>query len=371
MARFVAGRAAVRVPASAREGRFQLGLDAFRRGQFARAGAWFEASSVGSSDPLHARRGAYWNARARAGQGDRDAALAGYRAVLRMSTLDWYALLAHDRLAELGASPGSPFAGPPPPEVPAAPAVALPEAVRLLSALGLDRDASAALRGSEGALRAQGGLRALVGAWASVGDAGRTFRLVAGHDALERPALGDGRWVWAAAYPRPFETAVVSAATSQGLTPSLLWAVMRQESAYDPDALSGADAMGLLQMLPSTGARIAGRLGVTFHRDMLFDPAWNTRLAAAYLRALVDAHGVPLAFAAYNAGEHRVEAWLARSGEIALDLFVEEIPFDQTRGYVRRVTSHLAHYLHQAEPSEGWPALALPRMVAPRAGGRP
>jgi soluble lytic murein transglycosylase len=104
---------------------------------------------------------------------------------------------------------------------------------------------------------------------------------------------------------------------------------------------------------------------------MLFDPAWNTRLAAAYLRALVDAHGVPLAFAAYNAGEHRVEAWLARSGEKALDLFVEEIPFDQTRGYVRRVTSDLAHYLHQAEPSEGWPALALPRTVAPRAGARP
>ena len=172
--------------------------------------------------------------------------------------------------------------------------------------------------------------------------------------------MGGRPWARAAAVTS------LSNARAQGLPPEMLWGIMRQESAYDPDAVSYADAIGLLQLLPSTAERVARGAGVTFRRDMLFDPEWNTRLAASYVRTLVDAHGVPLAFAAFNAGGHRVDEWLERSGEMDLDLFVEEIPFDQTRGYIRRVTSHYARYLYLRDPARGWPELELPARVAPR-----
>jgi soluble lytic murein transglycosylase len=61
----------------------------------------------------------------------------------------------------------------------------------------------------------------------------------------------------------------------------------------------------------------------------------------------------------------RVTEWLTRQGEVDLDLFVEEIPFDQTRNYIRRVTSHLAHYMYLRDPNAGWPALDLPERVGP------
>jgi soluble lytic murein transglycosylase len=77
---------------------------------------------------------------------------------------------------------------------------------------------------------------------------------------------------------------------------------------------------------------------------------------------------IPLALAAYNAGTHRVRQWLERSGERPLDLFVEEIPFDETRNYVRRVTSHLIAYRYIEDPAHGW-ELSLPASVAPAATG--
>jgi soluble lytic murein transglycosylase len=243
----------------------------------------------------------------------------------------------------------------------------LPLEVRWLAALGLASDARDALRPHETALRRSHGALALSAILYEFGDPGRASRLAAQADELSRSASGEGARAWALAYPRAYEVDVSAAARAQGLDAELLWGIMRQESGYDPDALSYADAMGLLQLLPSTGERVAAGLGVPFRREMLFEPAWNARLGAAYVATQIRTHGVPLCFAAYNAGGHRVRAWLERTGEVDLDLFVEEIPFDQTRNYVRRVTSHVAHYLHAAHPDAGWPALDLPERVGPRA----
>ena len=171
-------------------------------------------------------------------------------------------------------------------------------------------------------------------------------------------------WIWRAAYPEAFRGAVAPAARAQGLDPEYLWAIMRQESGYEPEAVSYADAIGLLQLIPQTASRVAEGLGVPFVREMLFDPAWNARLAAQYNARLRRAHGVPLAFAAYNGGGHRVTAWLRDRAPMDLDHFVERMPITQTKNYARRVTSHYARYVYLREDDGQWP-FELPRRVEP------
>jgi soluble lytic murein transglycosylase len=208
----------------------------------------------------------------------------------------------------------------------------------------------------------------VVAAYLEVGGYDRAYRLVAGSDLLSAPLTDETAWAWRAAYPTAFEPHVRAAATESGIEPALIWAVMRQESAYQPSVVSVSDAIGLMQMLPSTGVRVAEGLGfpapgVPLARELLFRPRVNIRLGARYLSTLVDLVGVPAAFAAYNAGEHRVEEWWsapACRGEWPLDRFVDWIPFSQTRNYVRRVTSHHLRYRYLEDPSRGWPDVALP-----------
>jgi soluble lytic murein transglycosylase len=192
----------------------------------------------------------------------------------------------------------------------------------------------------------------------------RPYRLVAQAERAELGRRPDpaNQWIHRAAYPRAFERAIAPAARAEGLEPEYLWGIMRQESGYDAEAVSYADAIGLLQMLPATTERVAEGLGVTFHREMLFDPAWNARFAARLNGRLKRRYGVPLAFAAYNGGGHRVDAWLEDRAPADFDLFVERIPITQTKNYIRRVTSHYARYLYLRNPDGGWP-LRLPERV--------
>jgi soluble lytic murein transglycosylase len=361
---FLASPRAALVPAIALEARWHLALAAFRRRSYPLAAQLFGAYAREDDDPLVRARGTYWRARALTEAGNRDGAIAGYRATIRAAALHWYALLARQRLIALGADVPAPFASEPVAALAPPVGATLPDAAATLLALGLDRDARDAVRRRERALRAGSDLRSIVDVYLRIGDANRAFRLTAGREELERAAAGDAAWAWRAAYPRAFEGAVIDAARAQDLPPEMLWAIMRQESAYDPEALSYADAIGLMQLIPPTAERVARGLGVAFRREMLFDPGWNTRFGASYVRTLEETLGVPLCFAGYNAGGSRVAEWLAARGEMELDLFVEEIPYDQTRSYIRRVTSHYARYLYLRDPSAGWPELDLPERVA-------
>ncbi len=372
MRSFVESASARRAPGLAREGRWSLALRAFERRQYGRAAALFEQYAASGEQTLVRARGIYWLGRARHAAGDRARAIAAYREALHLEPLHWYALLARQRLIELGEEPGPPF-----PEravaasAPSAPAVALPEEVVFYAGLGLRHDALEALRAHEGALRraASGdGLRTLVEAYRELDEPARLRRLASSARLVRsRNAPGPSdRWQWDAAYPRPWPERVRAAAQAVGLTPAHLYAVMWQESGFDPDAVSYADAIGLMQLIPPTAARVAEQAGIELTREMLFDPAVNIRLGATYVGGLAERLGVPLCFAGFNAGGHRVDRWLTDRGETELDLFVEHIPYEQTRNYVRRVTSHLAHYLYLEGTSNDWPALELPRTVAPR-----
>lgn len=138
----------------------------------------------------------------------------------------------------------------------------------------------------------------------------------------------------------------------RGLEPSLLLALMRQESAFDPEAVSWAGARGLMQLMPATARRVARSLKMPFSRQRLLnDHHYNLAIGTAYLSDVISDFGgsYVLGLAAYNAGPSRARRWLRRHGDFragetdAVD-WIEMIPFDQTRNYVQRVIENLQVY---------------------------
>jgi soluble lytic murein transglycosylase len=158
--------------------------------------------------------------------------------------------------------------------------------------------------------------------------------------ALEQGIDPAWREAWMLAWPRPYAALVKEAAKEFGADPGLLYAVMREESTYRPDAVSPVGALGLMQIMPPTGERIARGLGLgRFDAEGLFQPETSIRFGSYYLRELLQTFEgrEPLAIAAYNAGPHVVATWARTSDPFALDAFVDSVPYDETRRYLRRV----------------------------------
>ena len=147
-------------------------------------------------------------------------------------------------------------------------------------------------------------------------------------------------------YPRPFSDVVSQASKIAQLPQDWILAVMRQESLFRKDAVSRADARGLMQMVPSTASAVARRWHLSSPgRDGLFDPAIAVPLGAAHLRELLDRYGeqLTLSLAAYDAGPTAVAHWLPPNPMDA-DVWIENIPFNETRGYVEHIAEHIVAY---------------------------
>jgi soluble lytic murein transglycosylase len=149
---------------------------------------------------------------------------------------------------------------------------------------------------------------------------------------------GAGILRWRLGYPRAFPTIIPAAAQRAHIPPELLWAIAREESAFNPTIVSRAQAVGLTQLLVKTARRFAPK-GVRVTRERLFDPALNARIGAAFLGFLRTLwHGnLGLVVPSYNAGEAAVRRWTKERGTWSLDEFIEAIPYDETRGYSKRV----------------------------------
>jgi soluble lytic murein transglycosylase len=147
-------------------------------------------------------------------------------------------------------------------------------------------------------------------------------------------------------FPAGWGDLVQEQAVRYGVDPLLLLAVIRQESSFDPRAQSGAQAMGLTQVVPSTARNIAARLGRDdFAMRDLFRPAVSLEFGAWFLSQLLgDYKGQVIpALAAYNAGGGNVARWLNRFGSDP-DLFVEQVPLYETQSYLRIVYDNYWHY---------------------------
>ncbi len=146
-----------------------------------------------------------------------------------------------------------------------------------------------------------------------------------------------------------------STVSTRGPEPALVLAIIRQESEFDPRAVSHANAYGLMQLIPSTAQAQARREGMPYARASLTqDPNYNMTLGSAHLSDLVDSFNgsYVLAIASYNAGSHRAREWISdfgdpRSGSVDVVDWVELIPFSETRNYVQRVTENLQVYRYR------------------------
>ena len=147
-------------------------------------------------------------------------------------------------------------------------------------------------------------------------------------------------------FPLAHQDIVISHARKKQINPAWAFAIIRQESAFIRDARSHAGAMGLMQLLPRTAREMARSLRIRFHRDDLLDASTNVQLGINYLRHVSDKFkgNNVLATAAYNAGGHRVNQWLPKEGSLPADIWVERVPFHETRDYLQRVMTYTVIY---------------------------
>ncbi|AWV90524.1 transglycosylase SLT domain-containing protein [Bradymonas sediminis] len=184
-------------------------------------------------------------------------------------------------------------------------------------------------------------------------DAARAYRV--SHDLPRRHIEGWGTNYprsaedshWSLAFPRPFEQSVGVFANQRDLPPAIVYAIMREESGFNPQIESWANARGLLQLMEATARNSAKTDGLKdFSAAQLFDPEVNIRLGTAYIAELgeqVDKHPA-LMIAGYNGGYTNVSRWLRERGDLPLDLWVEDIPYGQTRNYTKRVLASFWSY---------------------------
>jgi soluble lytic murein transglycosylase len=154
---------------------------------------------------------------------------------------------------------------------------------------------------------------------------------------------------WQLAFPLPYRESLENHSRTQSLDPFIVAGLVRQESEFDPNAISRARAYGLTQVLPSTGRQLSRTAGIAgFTASMLFDPDTNLRLGTMYLKSLLDQHGGnwPETLAAYNAGKSRVTRWLTWAKYREPAEFIETIPFSETREYVQSVLRNADVYRH-------------------------
>jgi len=151
---------------------------------------------------------------------------------------------------------------------------------------------------------------------------------------------------WRLAFPLPYRKALEEYCRAQMLDPYLMAALIRQESEFNPKAVSRANARGLAQVMPATGRQLSRKLGMRFRTAMLFTPDTNLKLSTYYLKQLSDdMQGKwEAALASYNAGKTHVTAWLAAANYREPAEFVESIPFNETRAYVQSVLRNAEVY---------------------------
>ena len=305
----------------------------------------------------------------------KEKATIAFTEVARNEPLSFFGLAARGRLGIVGA-PQRPLITESPAALHAPLALTLPPDVAALNRVGLGRDAERLLSEQESSFARQYAPRtgeALCAAYGMLGVAQRRYRVAQGvvrGAALDLAPTAANAWAWDCIYPTPYLGIVQAAAARENLSPALLFAVMRQESVFDPDAGSTAGACGLLQLIAPTARRIAEQLHEPFTEASLLSPDSNIRYGAHYLAQLSGYFdgNLPLVAAAYNAGPEAVYRWLSAPEKIGMDAFVARIPFDETRTYVERVLGNLARYQYL---SGGAPAVSALNLALPRGATRP
>jgi len=224
------------------------------------------------------------------------------------------------------------------------------KSVELIS-LDMKKDADEELWSLQGSLpRKQGMSIALSKAFFDLGDYYRSLKLVlrSYERYLGRPREGTPEDLWLLAYPQGYWESILSYARKYGQDPYYIAAIVREESQFSSGALSAVGARGLMQVMPTTGEWVAKRIKlVGYDRSKLFDADTGINVGTWYVGYLMKQFkgDTLLTAAAYNAGSDAVTAWLSKFGSnLDRDAFVEEIPYAETRGYVKKVLRNYDEY---------------------------
>ncbi len=294
----------------------------------------------------------YWLAIAEDQLGRRANAIARLQDVVDRAPFGFYGAHADQRLRALGATPrpARSLAFPDASLLAATERLGQYRAATILARAGLLRDAAAAAR--DLASRATRDPAAtLLAARASdvAGEHRAALRMLTGRLSphLQRPSEGAPADLLTLAYPRAFWDEVRARAEEHQIDPLLLLAIMRRESRFDPGVVSAAGAIGLFQIMSYTAEGLAPEAGVeTTDEDAILHPPANTAIAAKLVSNLSKLFGgasVPV-IASFNAGEDRVKVWWDAARGLPEDLFVETIPYAETRAYVKEVYANYLMY---------------------------
>lgn len=300
----------------------------------------------------------YWLARLHERAGDEATAQGLYAAIQQHFPNYYYSFLASQRSA-VAAGAADPLVQRIAAKLPAhrqladapgAKHAALIDRGRLLFDIGLDEDARRELY--------EGDYRKADGHWVGLELArqaaarddhfqGMRYMKRFGFGYLRIPVDEQSREFWERLYPLPFEDRLRARAEPHELDPYLVAGLIRQESEFNPRAVSRAGARGLMQVMPATGASLARRLGISrFSTGRLFEPDISLRFGTYHLKEVIDQFDgdLELALAAYNAGATRAKTWITWEEFPEPAAFVETIPFTETRGYVQAVLRNRETY---------------------------
>lgn len=318
--------------------RFRSGLIAYARDPKS-AAATFDTlvrRYPGDDEVVAAR---YWAARAEDQAGRRADAERRWREIIAASPMSYYAQLSARRLrTPLWTAPAGPDT-----VVHVAGVDSAVSRVVMLNLLGMDVESRFELDAlADRAERAPTEAPAIAQGLLAVGEPARALRV-----AVKALNGGTGsRALLRSAYPVVHADALAEEARRNGLDPALVAGLIRQESSFNPKAVSAAGARGLMQLMPSVGASIAASRGYPlWNQALLLDPDVSLELGTAHLATSLSRGAPPArALAAYNAGGSRVARWIRRPGSDDPELFAEWIPYTETRDYVRIVQRNAEIY---------------------------
>ena len=309
-----------------------MGWTRFISGQYKESGEVFSKLYAQYEDPKYL----YWQARSKEALGEDAKDL--YQALLQYNNNFYVAL---------SASRGKVRAGPVSAEtVEAAPASDKKfERVDALLSLGMTKEAGGELQWITKRIDSPATLVAVAARFQKVGDFRHAISLAA-----RMPYSEKMHRFW---YPLAFRKEVEEVSRKNGIDPMVALSVMREESRFDPDARSVAGARGLMQLMPRTAYRLDRKVNVGISSESeISDVGTNIRLGVYYLKSLFDEFGsLPHVLAAYNAGEAAVKRWWEKGNYRAVDEFIEDIPYPETRHYVKKVITSYYQY-KKFSPSE-------------------
>ncbi len=190
--------------------------------------------------------------------------------------------------------------------------------------------------------------------------------IVHGREFMPHYPAGEWKRAWEVAFPRAFFPYVGRESTADAVPMTLVYGIMREESRYFPDARSPANAFGLMQMIPPTAKMVASGTNLPWDEPSLTRADVSIALGTRMLGQLRAANPANphLAIPSYNAGPKAVSRWLAERPTQDFDLWIEQIPFEETRAYIKKVLASQATYAFLYDPQSLPPLLALPAHVS-------